>query len=56
MSFTVKPKDGLSAGNYPATVTISDGDKIKETINISFTVTEKNGGRNTRDKEHFCFS
>ena len=44
-SFTVKPKDNLAAGNYTATVTISDsGNKINEPINISFKVTEKNGG------------
>lgn len=49
-SFTVKPKDKLPAGNYPATVTISDGDKIKETINISFKVTEKNGGQTPEKK------
>ena len=49
-TFTVKPKDGLSAGNYTAIVTISDGDKINETINISFKVTEKNGGETPETK------
>ena len=42
-SFTVVPKTGLEAGNYTATVTISDGNSISESFNLSFEVTSSNG-------------
>lgn len=37
-SFTVKPKINLAAGTYTATVTVSGGNRISESFNVSFTV------------------
>jgi uncharacterized repeat protein (TIGR02543 family) len=39
-SFTVTPKTGLSAGTYTATVTVSGGNGISASFNVSFTVNE----------------
>ena len=38
-SFTVVPKTGLAAGTYTATVTVTGGNGISATFNVSFTVT-----------------
>ena len=37
-TFTVVPKTGLSAGTYTATVTVSGGNSITGSFNVSFTV------------------
>jgi uncharacterized repeat protein (TIGR02543 family) len=37
-SFTVAPAMGLEAGNYAATITVSGGNGISESFNVSFTV------------------
>ena len=37
-TFTVVPKTGLSAGTYTATVTVSGGNSINASFNVSFTV------------------
>lgn len=37
-SFTVRPNTGLSAGTYTATVTVSGGNSISESFDVSFTV------------------
>ncbi len=37
-SFTVKPKAGLKAGTYKATVTVTGSNKISASFNVSFTV------------------
>jgi len=39
-SFTVVPNDGLAAGAYTATVTVSGGNGISATFNVTFTVTD----------------
>ncbi|MDR1687385.1 MAG: S-layer homology domain-containing protein [Clostridiales bacterium] len=38
-SFTVVPNTGLGVGNYSATVTVSGGNEISESFNVSFEVT-----------------
>ncbi|MCL2681903.1 MAG: M6 family metalloprotease domain-containing protein [Bacteroidales bacterium] len=38
--FTVVPKTGLAVRTYTATVTVSGGNDISETFNVSFTVTD----------------
>ena len=37
-SFTVRPRAGLASGTYTATVTVSGGNNISESFNVSFTV------------------
>ena len=43
-TFTVVPKTGLSAGTYTATVTVSGGNSINASFNVSFTVNPAGGG------------
>jgi uncharacterized membrane protein len=38
-TFTVRPNTGLPAGTYTATVTVSGGNSISQTLNVSFVVT-----------------
>ena len=42
-TFTVVPKTGLSAGTYTATVTVSGGNSINASFNVSFTVNPAGG-------------
>jgi hypothetical protein len=42
-TFTVTPKAGLAAGTYTATVTVSGGNGISATLNVSFTVAVTTG-------------
>jgi GH35 family endo-1,4-beta-xylanase len=42
-NFTIRPNNGLSAGTYTATVTVSNGSDISESFNVSFTVTPATG-------------
>ena len=37
-SFTIKPNDNLAAGTYTATVTLTGGNGISESFDVSFTV------------------
>ena len=37
-TFTVRPVTGLAAGTYAAVVTVSGGNNIRESFNVSFTV------------------
>jgi hypothetical protein len=42
--FTVRPLDGLSAGTYTATVTVSGANITSRSFNLSFTVNPASGG------------
>jgi formylglycine-generating enzyme required for sulfatase activity len=44
-SFTVKPGDGLSAGAYEALITVSGGNSISKTVNVSFAVSAQPAGQ-----------
>lgn len=43
-TFTVVPNTGLSAGTYTAIVTVSGGNSISASFNVSFTVNPASGG------------
>ena len=45
-TFTVVPNTGLAAGTYTATVTVSGGNSITASFNVSFTVNSAGGGGN----------
>ena len=41
-TFSVKPNDGLNAGTYVATVTVSGGNGISQSFDVSFSVNKAN--------------